>query len=113
MMRGLVQPAFVGEMLRVLRELGAEQGEDFPSRNTASRMAVRGIEPFRSFVFSQRCGENAAKLNDIARLKGVDVPLRLRADVATRKPAGQPPSTEPHGLGSGWHQVSLTQSIYT
>ena len=72
MMRGLVQPAFVAEMLRVLRELGAEQGEDFPSRNMAGkRMAARGIEPFRSFIFSQRCGENAARLNNIARLKGV------------------------------------------
>ena len=71
------------------------------------RMAARGIEPFRSFIFSQRCGENAARLNNIARLKGVDVPLRLRLDVASKKPAGQQPSQEPHGLGSGYHQVSL------
>ena len=99
MMRALVAPSLVAEMLGVLRSMDADAGGagTFPTRNVASRMAMRGIEPFRSFIFSKRVTSNAAKLNDIARLKGVDVPLRYRLDVATKKPAGQPASKEPHG----------------
>ena len=94
-LRRLVSPTLVAEMLRVFRELGAEQGQDYPK---GIKPALDGIEPFRSFMFSQRCGSNASKLCDKASIKGVDLPMRYRAEIApVVKPKGQPPSTEPHG----------------
>jgi hypothetical protein len=72
MMRGLVDPAFAAEMLRVGRELGAAAGADLPP----PRLATRGVEPYRSFTFSERMASNAAKLVQRSRLKGVDVPMR-------------------------------------
>ena len=101
-LRGLVAPAMVTEMLRVFRALGTEQGQDYPS---GLKPAWQGVEPFRSFMFSQRCASNASKLCNKAPIKGVELPMRYRAEIApVRKPKGQSPSTEPHGLGSGWHQ---------
>lgn len=94
-LRGLVSPALVAEMLRVLLELGAEQGHVYPR---GLKPAFDGIEPFRSFMFSQRCGSNASKLCNKAWIKGVDVPLRYRGEIApVVKPKHQKPSTEPHG----------------
>jgi hypothetical protein len=94
-LRGLVSPALVAEMLRVLRELGSQQGQDYPK---GLKPAFDGIEPFRSFMFSQRCGSIASKLCNKASIKGVDVPMRYRAEIApVVKPKRQLPSTEPHG----------------
>ena len=108
MLRGLVNPAFAAEMLRALGEAGDFGGH--PAKN--------GVEPFRSFMFSQRMSSNAAKLVNRARLKGVDVPMRWRQDAippsGVTKPAGQAPSEEQPSelqhydtdgvlLGSGFH----------
>jgi ectoine hydroxylase-related dioxygenase (phytanoyl-CoA dioxygenase family) len=107
-LRGLVAPSLVMEMLSVFRELGAEQEQEQGQRQEYARglkPAFDGVEPFRSFMFSRRCGSNAAKLCNKAPIKGVHVPLRYRAEIApVIKPKHQQPSTEPHGLGSGWHQ---------
>ena len=88
MMRGLVQPAFAAEMLRAVRAAG-----DF-----GSCPAKAGVEPFRSFIFSQRMSGNAAKLVNRSRLKGVDVPMHWRpggiSATGVSKPAGQSPSSE-------------------
>ena len=108
MLRGLVNPAFAAEMLRALGEAGDFDGHP----------ALNGVEPFRSFMFSQRMSGNAAKLVNRARLKGVDVPMRWRQDAippsGVTKPAGQAPSEEQPSelqhydtdgvlLGSGFH----------
>ena len=87
MMRGLVEPAFAAEMLRALRDTGADFG---------AHPARFGVEPFRSFMFSRRMSSNAAKLVNRIRIKGVDVPMRWRQDAATptgvTKAAGMTPS---------------------
>ena len=104
MLRELVDPAFAAEMLRALYEAGAK--EDPPALFPAGHPAKGGLEPFRSFMFSQRMSSNAARLVNRRRLKGVDVPLRYRAEIGpVVKPKGQAPSTEPHGLGGGYHQA--------
>ena len=103
MLRELVDPAFAAEMLRALYEAGAK--EDPPALFPAGHPAKGGLEPFRSFMFSQRMSSNAARLVNRRRLKGVDVPLRWRQDIPVLKPKGQAPSTEPHGLGTGYHQA--------
>lgn len=110
-LRRLVSPTLVAEMLRVFRELGAEQGQDYP---TGVKPALDGIEPFRSFMFSQRCGSNASKLCNKASIKGVDVPMRYRAEIApVVKPKNQPPSTEPHGkLATEVCCLKLAISVY-
>jgi ectoine hydroxylase-related dioxygenase (phytanoyl-CoA dioxygenase family) len=103
-LRRLVAPAMVAEMLRVFRAIGAEQqqGQEYP---IGLKPAWEGVEPFRSFMFSQRCASNASKLCNKTQLKGVELPMRYRAEIApVLKRKGQPPSLEPHGLGSGWHQ---------
>lgn len=68
MLRGLVNPAFADHMLRALEQAGDFKGHP----------ALNGVEPFRSFMFSQRMSSNAAKLVNRKRLKGVDVPMRWR-----------------------------------
>jgi hypothetical protein len=104
MLRGLVAPAFTAALLRVLQTEGQTR-----------HPAYDGVEPFRSMVFSQRCASNAVKLCDKARFKGVDVPLRYRAEMPVIKRAGQQPSEEQPSelqhhdrngvlLGSGFHQ---------
>jgi ectoine hydroxylase-related dioxygenase (phytanoyl-CoA dioxygenase family) len=108
MLRGLVAPAFAAEMLGVFRAMGAAQGRAYAK---GSRVAHDGTEPFRSLMYSARCASNASRLCGKARIKGVDVPLRYRAEIApVVKPKGQAPSAEPHvdprgrPLGGGWHQ---------
>ncbi len=112
MMRGLVDASFATDMLRVARELGAAADADLPP----PRLAHRGVEPYRSFMFSERMASNAAKLVDRKRLKGVDVPMRYRMDFMIKKPAGQPdlrnanPARPTAGYhpeyGTGFHQDS-------
>ena len=112
MMRGLVDPAFAANMLRVARELGAAADKDLPP----AALAKRGVEPFHSFMFSQRMSSNAAKLVNRRRLKGVDVPMRYRMDFMIKKPKGQPdmrnanparPTAGYHPVyGTGFHQDS-------
>lgn len=110
MMRGLVDPNFAAEMLRALRDDTEDNFGGHPARS--------GVEPFRSFMFSQRMSSNAAKLVNRKRLKGVDVPMRWRQDATSptgvTKPAGQIPSEQMPAelqhrdangvlLGSGFH----------
>jgi hypothetical protein len=85
MMRELVKPTFAAEMLRVGRGLGSAVGVNLPP----PRLAWRGVEPYRSFMFSARMASNAAKLVNRRRLKGVDVPMRYRMDFLIKKAAGQ------------------------
>ena len=93
MLRELVDPAFAAEMLRALYEAGAK--EDPPALFPAGHPAKGGLEPFRSFMFSQRMSSNAARLVNRRRLKGVDVPLRWRQDIPVLKPKGQAPRWTP------------------
>jgi hypothetical protein len=74
MLRALVTPAFAGEILRVAAALAAEEQH-------VGQLAKRGVEPFRSLMWSQRMAQNATRLVDRARLKGTDVPLRWRQDL--------------------------------
>jgi hypothetical protein len=88
-------------------------GADLPPPH---QLAPRGVEPYRSFMFSERMASNAAKLVNRKRLKGVDVPMRYRMDFMIKKPAGQPamlnvnPSRPTAGYhpqyGTGYHQDS-------
>ena len=106
MLRELVTPAFAAQMLSALRVAGARM--DPPQAYWDGHPAKAGLEPYRSFMFSQRMSSNAAKLANKRRLKGVDVPMRWRQDHTSgiTKPRGDAPSTEPHGLGSRYHQDS-------
>ena len=79
MLRGLVAPALATEMLGVFNEAGARDGQQWPKGRHPAR---DGQEPFRSFMYSERCAQNAIKLLNRKRLKGVDVPIRYRDEVA-------------------------------
>ena len=110
-MRGLVNPAFAADLLQSALELGQQAGKELPD----PQLARRGEEPFRSFMFSQRMAENATRLVNRKRLKGVDVPMRYRMDFMIKKAANQPdmknnnPNRPTAGYhpeyGTGYHQV--------
>ena len=118
-MRGLVNPAFAADLLQQALELGQEAGKELPD----PQLARRGEEPFRSFMFSERMAENATRLVNRKRLKGVDVPMRYRMDFMIKKAANQPdmknnnPNRPTAGYhpeyGTGYHQVSPRPVIRT
>ena len=54
MLRELVDPNFADEMLRVFRAMGEAEGKEYPGNAQPARNL---IEPFHSFMFSERCGK--------------------------------------------------------
>ena len=96
MMRQLVAPKFAAELLRVGQEWSERSGKETGPRSSLAR--EEGAEPFRSFMFSERMSQNAMRLVNRKRLKGVDVPLRYRIDLLLQKLPG--------AAGSTYHQDS-------
>ena len=94
MMKQLVDPAFATELLRVGRDWKERKDQE----QIPAKPAVDGVEPFRSFMFSERMARNATRLVNRKRLKGVDIPLRYRIDLIVLKPPG--------AAGSTYHQDS-------
>ena len=75
MLRRLVAPEFAETLLEVgLAHREATDGHTELMTRDAS------LEPYRSFMFSERMEANATRLCDRKRLKGIDVPLRYRYD---------------------------------
>ena len=96
MMRQLVAPEFAAELLRAGQEWSERSGKETGPRSGLAR--EEGAEPFRSFMFSERMSQNAMRLVNRKRLKGVDVPLRYRIDLLLEKLPG--------AAGSTYHQDS-------
>ena len=96
MMRQLVAPEFAAELLRAGQEWSERSGKETGPRSGLAR--EEGTEPFRSFMFSERMSQNAMRLVNSKRLKGVDVPLRYRIDLLLQKLPG--------AAGSTYHQDS-------
>jgi len=96
MMKQLVDPDFSAQILRTGQEWvkGDGSGTEKPYAN----LALQGLEPLRSFMFSERMSQNAMRLVNRKRLKGVDVPLRYRIDMLVQK--------DPGAAGSTYHQDS-------
>eukprot|EP01051_Picozoa_sp_SAG22_P025964 SAG22_NODE_7953_length_695_cov_1.040268_1_plen_176_part_10 len=95
MMPRLVDPSFAAELLRAKLQLDEAAGVQ-PGR--ASGLAMQGIQPHRSFIFSRRMVANAARLINQRRLKGHDLPLRYRVDTINLRNPGQ--------AGAKYHQDS-------
>ena len=95
MMRQLVAPEFAAELLCV-----GQEWRERSDKETGPRCPARdeSAEPFRSFMFSERMSQNAMRLVNRKRLKGVDVPLRYRIDILIQKLPG--------AAGSTYHQDS-------
>lgn len=93
MMKQLVDPDFASGLLHVGQDFRDSKGDEGPLK-----LAAEGVEPYRSFMFSERMVRNATRLVDRKRLKGVDVPLRYRIDLLVLKPPG--------AGGSTYHQDS-------
>ena len=113
MMKQLVAPEFTSEFLRLGQEWNLKQQDRERRRNSTAGLAIEGIEPFRSFMLSERMAQNATRLVDRKRLKGVDVPLRYRTDIVILRVPERPavpitrtrPSTDPIesvSFSSGW-----------
>ena len=96
MMRQLVAPEFAAELLRAGQEWSERSGKETGPRSGLAR--EEGAEPFRSFMFSERMSQNAMRLVNRKRLKGVDVPLRYRIDFLLQKLPG--------AAGQTYHQDS-------
>ena len=91
MLRHLVHPQFATRLL----EVGLAHREATAGR-TELMTRDAALEPYRSFMFSERMEANATRLCDRKRLKGIDVPLRYRYDNLVLKPPG--------GKGTSYHQ---------
>lgn len=89
----LVAPEFAAELLRV----GVDASDD--PRGWNALALDPGTEPFRSMVFGDRMGRNAAQLVNRGRLTDAEVPLRYRADHFVRRDPGD-------GNGTPYHQDS-------
>ena len=93
MLRKLVTPQFATQLL----EVGLAHREATDGRTELMTRDV-ALEPYRSFMFSERMEANATRLCDRKRFKGIDVPLRYRYDNLVLKPPG--------GKGTTYHQDS-------
>ncbi len=99
MMPRLVAPEFAAQLLRVGREWVDRNAQEVGHGNPRAGLALnQETEPFRSFMFSERMAQNATRLVNRKRFKGVDVPLRYRVDILLNKPPG--------AAGSTYHQDS-------
>ena len=98
MMQRLVDPGFAADFLRLGREWNLKREDRDRHRKSTAGLAMVGIEPFGSLMFSERMAQNATRLVDRKRLKGVDVPLRYRTDIVILQ--------SPGAAGSSYHQDS-------
>ena len=99
MMPRLVAPDFAAQLLRVGQEFADRNAQEVgPGKPVAGLARNQETEPFRSFMFSERMAQNATRLVNRKRFKGVDVPLRYRVDLLLNKPPG--------AAGSVYHQDS-------
>jgi hypothetical protein len=89
----LITPELAAELLRAGLATGDKPG------GWESMATAPGTEPFRSVVFGDRMGRNAARLVDRARLTDTDVGLRYRNDHLVRRDRG-------NGHGTPYHQDS-------
>ena len=96
MMKNLVDPGFASELLAVGQAWIERRGEKTKGRTALAR--EENTEPFRSFMFSEIMSQNASRLVNRNRLKGIDVPLHYRNDVFGLKKPGAP--------GTVYHQDS-------
>lgn len=84
----LIAPELASEFGRAGKELLERSSPDDSSPRT--QPALRGIEPFRSLVFSNAMGDNAKRLVNRKRITDRQIPLRYRTDfVFTKAPGGQ------------------------
>ena len=88
MMKQLVDPEFATKLLGVGQAWLERDEEEKDARRAVGLVLQEEAEPFRSLFFSQCMSKNAMRLINRKRLKGVDVPLRYRADVFREKPPG-------------------------
>ncbi len=99
MMPRLVDPAFAAQLLGVGRAWAERNGQKIGQGKPVVGLARnQETEPFGSFMFSARMAQNATRLVDRKRLKGVDLPLRYRIDILLKK--------QPGAAGSTYHQDS-------
>ena len=99
MMKQLVAPEFATELQRVGQEWKERQDKEGGTGKPAVHLALaKDAEPYRSFMFSERMSQNAMRLVNKKRLKGVDVALRYRIDIHILKPPG--------AAGTTYHQDS-------
>mgnify|MGYP002634777575 FL=1 len=96
MMKQLADPDFSTKILHTAQEW--MKGDDNGVERPHVHLALKGVEPLRSFMFSERMSQNATRLVDRKRLKGVDDPLRYRIDMLVQK--------DPGAGGSTYHQDS-------
>lgn len=86
----LVTPELAAELLRV----GVESGDTPGGWESVARDP--GVEPFRSLVFGERMGRNAARLVNRRRLTDSDTGLRYRNDHFVRRDPGGEHGTPYH-----------------
>jgi hypothetical protein len=104
MLRALVDTDFAAELLAAglaYRETVGGRTELMARPPTGGmadeeRKGSIGLEPYRSLMFSERMAQNAQRLLDRRRLKGIDVPLRYRYDNLVLKAPG--------AKGTSYHQ---------
>ncbi len=98
MMKQLVAPEFATELQRVGQQWKERQEKAGADRPNVHLALAKDAEPYRSFMFSERMSQNAMRLVNKKRLKGVDVALRYRIDMHILKPPG--------AAGATYHQDS-------
>lgn len=96
MLRELVSRELAAELLEASKkELEVPNG-DWEGNRTRGRLALDGIEPFRSVAFSTGMGRAASALIHRSRLSDVEVPVQYHADSLWAKGPG--------ATGTGYHQ---------
>lgn len=80
---GLVSRDLAGEMLETAKSFASEERhwQIAPEEWIAFGVGPRGVEPFRSLVFSPQMGRNAHLLINRSRLTDDEVPIRYRVDI--------------------------------
>ena len=96
MMKQLVDQDFSRQLQEVSREW--MKGDGSGEKRPHVHLALQGLEPLHSFMFSERMAANATRMVNRKRLKGVDDPLRYRIDMLVQK--------DPGAAGSTYHQDS-------
>ena len=88
MMKQLVAREFATELQRVGQQWRERQDKEGGTGTAVHLALAEDAEPYRSFMFSERMSQNAMRLVNKKRLKGVDVALRYRIDIHILKPPG-------------------------
>jgi ectoine hydroxylase-related dioxygenase (phytanoyl-CoA dioxygenase family) len=96
MLRELVSRELAAELLAAAKDVLEVPQGDWEGNRTRGRLALEGIEPFRSVAFSAQMADAARTLINRARLSDVDVPIKYHADSLWAKGPG--------ATGTGYHQ---------